>query len=567
MSRIDPGDNDLNWWRWVNDDWLVVGVGAEVLVDARNWYASRALGVRSSGGATVQLGWKDAGQKADDLIWVARDGTPQIAIAMQRSISADDDDFWPVVEQFDVSTGKGRTIVPSRDFVRNWYADAAGTVRMGVSYNDGSRKMRLYYRQGGNEDFKQIATADARVNDSLRQPALFLADPSLALAYDDSDGFDVLRLLELPGLKFGEPVFSVRGYDVAGIISDAAGTGLAGVSYIDTRYRVHWFDAGMGKLQDVLEKSVGPGRHARIISMDKAYQTFIVEVNSPSQPSAFYTLNLADGALRMLAKNSPTLPNGALSPVKSIRYKARDGLEIEAVLTLPKGTAVQNLPLILMPHGGPFARDQEEWDWIVQFLANRGYAVLQPNYRGSSGYGTAFATKGEGQWGLGMQDDLNDGVDALVKLGVADPKRVCIVGASYGGYAAMRGAQRDGARYRCAVSYAGVSDLGVMTRYDKRFLDSGGGIDWLKQQAPDFRAISPIGFAGAFSTPILLMHGKKDRRVPVGQSRSMAERLKIAGKAYRYVEQPLGDHFFSREEDRVQFLKEMEAFLAQYNPA
>ena len=298
----------------------------------------------------------------------------------------------------------------------------------------------------------------------------------------------------------------------------------------------------------------------------------IVHVGSADQPGTYYYYDTSAGVMSSLSKISQNFGPGIhLSPVRTIRYKARDGLEITAVLTLPAGRDPKNLPLILMPHGGPFARDSEEWDWWVQFLAYRGYAVLQPNYRGSSGYGTALAEKGEGQWGLAMQDDLNDAVDWAVKEGIADAKRVCIVGASYGGYAAMRGAQRDGGRYRCAISYAGVSDLSAMMRYDGRFLNHGTRKDWMKQQAPDFASVSPINFAGQLSTPILLMHGRKDRRVQVSQSREMAEKLKaagkIAGRDYIYVEQPLADHFFSRQADRLDFLQRMDAFLKEHNPA
>ena len=225
------------------------------------------------------------------------------------------------------------------------------------------------------------------------------------------------------------------------------------------------------------------------------------------------------------------------------------------------------LAAVVMPHGGPFARDSEEWDWWAQFMAERGYAVVQPNFRGSSGYGKAFGEKGEGQWGLAMQDDVNDALAELVKLGIADPKRAAIVGASYGGYAAMRAAQRDGALYRCAVSFAGVSDLPALLRYDRAFLNSGRSSDWLKKQAPDLKSVSPINFPENFSTPILLVHGKLDQSVPVKQSRELAEKLKKAGKKHKYVEQPKGDHHFSREEDRLTFLREMEAFLAAHNPA
>jgi dipeptidyl aminopeptidase/acylaminoacyl peptidase len=265
--------------------------------------------------------------------------------------------------------------------------------------------------------------------------------------------------------------------------------------------------------------------------------------------------------------NNSTIGLKRMHPVRTIRYKARDGLEIPAVLTLPAGLEARALPVVVMPHGGPFARDSETWDWWAQFLADRGYAVVQPNYRGSAGYGTAFAEKGQGQWGLAMQDDLNDALAFLVRAGIADPKRAAMVGASYGGYAAMRAAQRDGALYRCAVAFAGVSDLPALLRYDSRFLNTGRGIDWLRKQAPDLRAVSPINFPGQFSIPILLVHGKKDQRVPVKQSRELAEKLSKAGKSVKYVEQPQGDQYVSREADRLQFLTELEAFLKAHNPA
>ena len=166
-----------------------------------------------------------------------------------------------------------------------------------------------------------------------------------------------------------------------------------------------------------------------------------------------------------------------------------------------------------------------------------------------------------------MQDDLDDAITHLAKQGIADPKRVCIVGGSYGGYAALRAAQRDHGIYRCAVSYAGVSDMAAILRHDASFLNGSRSKDYWRSQSPDLKGASPVNFAADFSIPVLIMHGKADARVPVKQSREMVERLKAAGKTYRYVEQPEGDHHFSREADRIQFLKEMEAFLKQYNPA
>nr|WP_232313806.1 S9 family peptidase [Sphingobium sp. TCM1] len=570
IRSLGLGENDLNWWKWVNDDWLIAGVGNETQVEGMPWYLSRVVSVKRDGSKVNMLAKNVAAQNADDVIWIARDGSPRILLSYQTSIYYSDPGFWPKVDEVDVTTGRMRSIVAPRQFVRGWYADAQGNVRMGIGYNDSSRTAKLLYRPDGRSSFRVVDRADRRRDESLVVPLLFTADPGRAIASDDREGTDALYELDLSTLELGQKLFAAPGFDIDWIEEDAAGTGLAGVRYTADAPAVHWFDANLAKIQSDIDKAVGD-RRARIMSTSRDGQRMIVHVGTPDQPGTYYYYDTAAGAMSVLSRVSDRFPGKArLSPVRTIRYKARDGLEIAAVLTLPAAKDPKNLPLILMPHGGPFARDVEEWDWWVQFLAWRGYAVLQPNYRGSSGYGTAFAEKGEGQWGLAMQDDLNDAVDWAVKEGLADPKRVCMVGASYGGYAAMRAAQRDGAKYRCAVSYAGVSDLGAMMRYDSRFLNHGTRKDWMKEQAPDFATVSPINFAAQFSTPILLMHGRKDRRVQVGQSREMAEKLKgagkVAGRDYIYVEQPLADHFFSREADRLEFLEKLDAFLQAHNP-
>ncbi len=571
VRTMGLGDNDLTWWQWVNDDWLIAGIGTETYVQGMPWYLSRVVSIKRDGSKVNMLAKNVAAQNADDVIWVARDGSPRILLSYQTSIYSDDAGFWPKVDEVDVTTGRMRSAVAPKQFVRNWYADASGTVRMGVGYNDSVRTAKLLYRPDARSSFRVVDRADRRRDESLVVPMLFTADPSHAIASDDHEGADALYDYNLDTLELGAKIFDAPGFDLGGIEEDAAGTALAGVRYVADAPQVHWFDANLAKIQADLDKAVGD-RRARIVSTSRDGQRMIVHVGTPDQPGAYYYYDTAAGAMSLLSRISDQFPTKVrLSPVKTIRYKARDGLEIAAVLTLPAGRDPSKLPLILMPHGGPFARDAEEWDWWVQFLAWRGYAVLQPNYRGSAGYGTAFAEKGEGQWGLAMQDDLNDAVDWAVRQGIADPARVCMVGASYGGYAAMRAAERDGAKYRCAVSYAGVSDLGAMMRYDRRFLYHGTRKDWMKEQAPDFASVSPISHAAQFSTPILLVHGRKDRRVQVGQSREMAEKLKAAGKVegkdYIYVEQPLADHHFTRQADRLDFLQRLDSFLRDHNPA
>ncbi|MGY4397452.1 dipeptidyl aminopeptidase/acylaminoacyl peptidase [Sphingomonas sp. UYAg733] len=570
MITIGMGENDLNDWEWVNNDWLIANIGATEKVEGDDWYLTRIASISADGKKITMLGAKMAGQNAGNVLWMAHDGSPHILLALQTSIYSNDEGFWPEVRDFDVSTGKSVRVVPSTNKVSSWFTDGAGTVRMGVAYNDDRRSYRLLYRDDRTRPFRTVSKARGRGASLGSVPAMFLAEPGAgsyrAIAFDDDDGFNALYAFDLTTLKTGEKMFGKPGYDIGGIIPDATGSRIIGVQYTDTHARAHWFDPVLAKIQADIDKAVG-ARQAQITSWSSDFSVLIVKVAGADRPGAYYVYRPDNGRLRVLAKINDALGTGAHSPVSTIKYKARDGLEISAILTVPKGKTAKDLPLILMPHGGPFARDDESWDWWTQFLASRGYAVLQPNYRGSSGYGTAFAEKGEGQWGLAMQDDLVDAVKWATSTGLADAKRICVVGASYGGYAAFRAAQRDTGLYRCAVSYAGVSDLPAMLRYDGRFLNSGARGDWMRLQAPDLKSVSPINHATEFSVPMLVMHGKADRVVPVRQSREMVEKLKAAGKPYRYVEQPLGDHHFSRQADRVQFLTELEAFLKEHNPA
>lgn len=561
------GENDINFWRWVNDEWLVVGVGGESSVEGDKWYISRLVSLKADGTKVHRLAWRDAAQDADDLIWIANDGSPRILFAMQTSIFYDQIGFWPKVVEADVSTGKVRDVLLGKQGVTGWYADRAGTVRMGVGTSTDGRSRRLLYRPDAQTPFRVIDRADSRRRESLLAPVMFLPDPSRAIAIaDDDQGFGAVWELDLNEMKLGKQIVGAPGFDIAGVISDQADTRVLGASVTEKAPTVRWIDPDLAKLQGELDKAV-KGQRAQIVSWSRDLGRLLVHVAAGDMPGSYYVFDRAQGVMQRFAYVDDALKNKRGNPVRTISYKARDGLEIPAILTLPAGRAEKDLPLIVMPHGGPHVRDSEEWDWWSQFLADRGYAVIQPNYRGSSGYGTEFARKGEGQWGLAMQDDLNDAVTHLAQAGIADPKRVCMVGGSYGGYAAMRAAQRDGKLYRCAVSFAGVSDLARMRQYDSRFLFGGASSDYWQREIPDFKAVSPAFGAEQVSIPLLLIHGKADRRVPVAQSRIMADRLKGAGKNVIYVEQPLGDHHFSRSEDRLDFLTRLEAFLKEHNPA
>ena len=558
-------DMDINWWRWVGNQWLVAGFGSQSTFEQQEIYITRMVGLSADLKTVNRIDWQHSGIRADDLLWAARDGTPRILFSRSTGIETMAD-VYPSVWSADVSTGKVRRVAASQTDVWDWYADGAGTLRMGIRYADDTGKAAMLYRASNDEPFRTIARGNARRNESFIVPTTFRADGT-ALATSDDDGRDGLYEVSLPDLTLGKKVYDHPGYDIDGVVENGAGNDVAGISVTDTFDHVIWLDPQMKKVQAAADAAVGT-RRARIVSRSADGTRLLVEVGSPSQAGALYYWDLAGDRMQRYAFQNATLAGRSLSPVRTVHYTARDGTPIEAILTLPRHRPnARNLPLIVLPHGGPIARDSEGWDWWVQYLAEQSYAVIQPNYRGSSGYGTKFVKAGEGEWGLKMQDDLNDAITFLAKEGIADPKRVCIAGASYGGYAALRAAQRDGALYRCAISYAGVSDLVGIKRYDAQFLNGKTlGRYWTKR-ATDLHAVSPRFGADQVTIPVLLMHGKADKRVPVKQSRQMADALKTAGKPYQYIEQPLGDHHFTRSEDRLEFLTTMGAFLAKYNPA
>jgi dipeptidyl aminopeptidase/acylaminoacyl peptidase len=287
---------------------------------------------------------------------------------------------------------------------------------------------------------------------------------------------------------------------------------------------------------------------------------------------AYYVFTTATQRVERLAHLYPELATLNNGERQAITYAARDRTRIPAYLTLPVREGNAPLPLVVLVHGGPNARDTFDFDWWATFLASRGYAVLQPNYRGSGGYGASWEQAGWTQWGGLMQTDVEDGVAALIRNGIADPARVCIVGASYGGYAALAGATLTPDRYRCAASIAGVSDLPAMLdQVAAQTRDNSIASDYWRLSMGDrresrdqLRAVSPAYLADRVRIPVLLIHGTYDTVVPIEQSHRMRRALEAAGKTTRFVELEGDDHWLSDAETRTQMLRELETFLAQH---
>jgi dipeptidyl aminopeptidase/acylaminoacyl peptidase len=311
-----------------------------------------------------------------------------------------------------------------------------------------------------------------------------------------------------------------------------------------------------------------------LTSWTSDFKKLILYVTGSNSPGGYYIADTTTKRVDPIGSAYPKITAADVSNVRMVTYKAADGLNIDAVLTTPKDRPEQNLPLIVFPHGGPEAEDNVTFDWWAQAMASRGYAVLQPNFRGSTNKDRAFTQASYGEWGGKMQTDLSDGVTFLAKGGVIDPKRVCIVGGSYGGYAALAGVTLQKGVYRCAVSVAGVSDL-------KKMVDDAvlrGGADSTRVRArlrqfgasspsdPKLPARSPDYHADQADAPILLIHGNDDTRVPFAHSQKMASALKAAGKPYEFVTLSHEDHFLSTGRTRMEMLAATVAFVEKHNP-
>jgi len=304
-----------------------------------------------------------------------------------------------------------------------------------------------------------------------------------------------------------------------------------------------------------------------------------VLVGNERTPGKYYLYDAVLQQVDVIVARAPWIDPKQMGTVKAIHYKARDGLEISGYLTTPNGKEAKKLPLIVYPHGGPYAvRDTAGWDADAQFLASRGYAVLQMNFRGSGGYGSTFREAGNREWGGKMQDDVTDAVQWAVTSGVADANRVCLLGASYGGYVALMGAVTTPELYKCAVSISGVTDLETMfqprivgtsifrdrTPEELTFISKVVGD---KRDSAYLRERSPVANAAKIRAPIFIAHGEQDLIVPFGNATQMRDALVQAHKTVEFFSRPDEEHGFAQEANQIALLTQIEQFLQKYNPA
>jgi dipeptidyl aminopeptidase/acylaminoacyl peptidase len=444
----------------------------------------------------------------------------------------------------------------------DWLVDKSGNLAAQLIYHDSRKAWEIRARKDNH--WTQVASGTAAID--MPDILGFNADGSAIIVRFVENGAPVWKPLNLSDNTWGPPLD--RSAEFAHVIEEPrSGRIIGGIREVgDSQYI--FFDNELQAHWNALLRAF-PHARVRMQSHSEDFSKIVVSVFGPAEGYVYAVFDWYTHKATVLGQVYRGLT--AAAEVRPISYRAADGMTIPGYLTLPNGLADKNLPLVVLPHGGPAVAETLEFDWWAQALAAQGYAVLQPNFRGSA-LNTEFIEAGFGEWGRKMQTDLSDGVRYLAQQGTIDPKRVCIVGASYGGYAALAGVTLDPGVYRCAVSVAGISDLrrfrswvgenqlSRSQRYWDRFMGTSDKND------PALRAISPIEHVSAVTAPVLLIHGRDDTVVPFEQSDAMLSALKRAGKSVELVTMKHEDHWLSRGETRLQMLEACAAFLKANNP-
>ena len=560
----DPAD-ELEWYRWVTDDKLLLSVSTPGMFFGDEVRFTRLILVEIGTGELTRLFTRfDEVVEGDNVIHIAEDGS-YILVAIQRTIYD-----YPSVMRHELSArGKITTVQTPREGVWNWVADDQGVVRMGTGWNN--RKLNVYYRRDAASDLALIARMKEDDEEGYWDALQVIggSDEGYVLSAGEN-GRVGLRRFNFARREAVETIYEHPEWDIDSVTLKQGKPFAA--FYTADRDEVYWFDPAIAREHRSLRKALGD-TEVWVVSRAENNAKMLVYAGNESDPGVLYLFDPVAKSLKEISQYRPEVDFQALARPRPIQYTARDGTVIRGYLTLPRGRPAKGLPLILMPHGGPYGiRDKLEYNDEVQLLANRGYAVLQPNFRGSGGYGGAFFEKGEGQIGRAMQDDIDDAMDWAVKEGIADPARVCVVGGSYGGYAALWAVLRNPERYRCAASWAGVTDWAKLLRYDRRYLTERVNKWWSARVrggdgAADLDAVSAYRTAGQLSRPVLLAHGTKDQRVPMSQYNIFEKAARTAPVPPQTLVIKGEGHSFSKPESAQAWFEALEGFLATHNPA
>ena len=468
------------------------------------------------------------------------------------------------VYRLNIQDGTLTLIAENPGNIMGWMTDNDGKLRIATT-SDGVNTS-LLYRSTEEEEFKPILTTNFKESVS---PLYFTFDnKNLYVSSNRGRDKSAIYKFDLNTAKETDLVFEHKDVDVYGLMRSEKRKIITGVTYTTDKRQIKFFDKWREELQNNLEKKL-PGVEVAISDLSKDETKAIIISYSDKSRGTYYYYNIEDDTLLKLADLSPWINDKHMSEMKPISYTSRDGLTIHGYLTIPVNSNGKNLPVIINPHGGPWARDYWGFDSETQFFSNRGYAVLQMNFRGSVGYGREFWEISFKEWGKTMQDDITDGVNWLIKEGIADPHRIAIYGASYGGYATLAGLAFTPDLYACGVDYVGVSNIFTLLETLPPYWELGRQMMYEMIGNPEtekdlLKAASPLFHADKITAPLFIAQGANDPRVKKSESDQIVEALKKRGVDVPYMVKDNEGHGFSNEENKFEFYEKMEKFLSQH---
>lgn len=560
-----PGEYDLNSCDWVSNTRLLCSVKVmdKVLMMRREIMVGRTrlIGVNSDGSGLEDLSKNAVGSYgyAEDHVLGLVPGKPDTVLIQRKEDPFGFAPSYPSVYELDVSTGKRTLKMKGREPISAYVADAQGEVRVGTGVIFNSGTVRYYVRPKGEKGWRLLKKVQAFDASDPLEPIAMAPGEDQAYAIGDHDGRSALWLMDLGDQQAPRLLYSNLEVDVSGPLL-TPDRQLIGVMYETDRPSVSYVDDRWHAIMEGVNRAL-PETFNVIAGASRDHKVLVIRARSDVNAGSYYLLDTRNSQVRPVGTAYPELKPELMGRMRSISYKAADGTEIPGYLTVPVGAKAEKLPLIVMPHGGPIARDSWGFDFLRAFLVDRGYAVLQMNFRGSSGYGSQWRMAAHQDWGGLTYSDVTDATRWAVAQGISDPQRMCILGWSFGGYVALLGAVRNHDLYRCAVSIAGLSDLSLLQNESRGNRFATGQITADKEK---LRKDSPLQHVEEIAMPVLLVHGDRDLQSDIEQSRTMEAALKGADKSVRAVYLEGATHQLDRKSDRVTLLTEVENFLHEH---
>ena len=570
----DQFNRDVAFFFWANDERLIFGLDADGN-ESFSWFAVNRDGTEGRMLVEGSPGIVFFPTNTNLLSRLDQDPEHVLVTNNERNKA------YPDVFRLNIYTGRMSRLETNPGYIQGYGVDWDGHVRLAVGHPDATGraleegellKQNLYYRPTPDSDW-QIAHSTHYFDGPGFSPLAFAAD-NRTLYVSTNEGRDTSAIYTFDPAtgELGELILADERSDLSGLALSPKDHRPLWVAWQYERPEKVMLDEEFAALQATVDGAF-PGNVNGITSISKDENRMIIYSGSDRDPGTYYLYDKSAGTIEFFAQPRPWIDPDDMSEITPVRYKARDGETIHGYLTVPAGSEPADLPLIINPHGGPYGiRDFWGYNTEAQFLANRGYAVMQVNYRGSGGYGRRFLDIAWQKWGLEMQDDITDGVLWAIEEGIADPERICIYGASYGGYATMAGITKTPELYRCAVNYVGVVDLVALLDYHHRFRNGDYIQAWGKRAIGDRRAdrerllaTSPINHLDKITVPLYVVHGKRDPRVPHDtQYMPLVRKLRGTEIDYKTMVKNKEGHGFRREENRVELYTELEKFFARH---